>query len=125
MRDWDQYVRSRLSLPDLARDRESRIVMELASQLEDCYRDALARGMAEPDADAHARAQITTGRALQPRSERSIDRTFDRPSIVGRSASTSTHEKDEAGGSWPICGRTCAMRVVGSPLGPDLPWWRY
>jgi putative ABC transport system permease protein len=58
MRDWDQYVRTHLSLPDLASGRESRIVRELASQLEDFYREAVARGVTEADADAHARAQI-------------------------------------------------------------------
>jgi putative ABC transport system permease protein len=59
MRDWEQYVRSHLSLPELAREREFRIMRELASQLEDFYREAVARGMTESDADAHARAQIT------------------------------------------------------------------
>jgi hypothetical protein len=34
MRNWEQYVRSDLSLPDLARERESGIVRELASQRE-------------------------------------------------------------------------------------------
>ena len=59
MRDWGQYVRTHLSLPDLARERESRILRELSSQLEDFYREAVARGMTESDADAYARAQIT------------------------------------------------------------------
>lgn len=58
MRDWDQYVRGRLSLADVARDREARIVRELAAQLEDFCRDAIARGMSEPEADADARRQI-------------------------------------------------------------------
>jgi predicted permease len=59
VRDWEQYVRMHLSLPDLAPDRESRIQRELSSQLEDTYREAVARGMTESDADAHTRAQIT------------------------------------------------------------------
>ena len=59
MRDWEQYVRNHLSLPSLERERESRILRELASQLEDFYREGVARGMTEADADAHARAQIT------------------------------------------------------------------
>jgi putative ABC transport system permease protein len=58
MRDWTAFVRSRLSLPDLAPEREARIIRELAAQLEDFYRDARARGASEADADAHARAQI-------------------------------------------------------------------
>jgi predicted permease len=59
VRDWGRYVRAHLSLPDLVPERESRIVRELSSQLEDFYREGLARGMTEPDADAYARAQIT------------------------------------------------------------------
>jgi predicted permease len=59
MRDWEQYVRSHLSLPDLTGEREARIRRELAAQLEDFYREAIARGMTEPDADGHARAQIS------------------------------------------------------------------
>ena len=59
MRNWEQYVRTHLSLPELAREREARILRELSSQLEDFYREAIASGMAEADADAHARAQIT------------------------------------------------------------------
>jgi predicted permease len=59
MRDWEQYVRSHLSLPDLTHDREARIRRELAAQLEDFYREAIARGMTDADADTHARAQIT------------------------------------------------------------------
>jgi predicted permease len=59
MRDWEQYVRAHLSLPDLTREREARIRRELAVQLEDFYREAVARGMTESDADAQTRAQIT------------------------------------------------------------------
>src|SRR5688572_33443979 len=58
MRDWTAYVRAHLQLPALTRDREAHIIRELAAQLEDFYREALARGAAEPEADAHARAQI-------------------------------------------------------------------
>jgi putative ABC transport system permease protein len=58
MRDWTAFVRSRLPLPNLAPEREARIVRELAAQLEDFYRDARARGASETDADAHACAQI-------------------------------------------------------------------
>jgi putative ABC transport system permease protein len=58
MRDWTAFVRSRLSLPQLAAEREARIIRELAAQLEDFYRDARAHGASEADADAHACAQI-------------------------------------------------------------------
>ena len=51
-------MRSRLTLPDLAPEREARIVRELAAQLEDFYREALARGATEGEAEAHACAQV-------------------------------------------------------------------
>ena len=58
MRDWHAYVRERLALPDLTPERESRVARELAAQLEDFYHEARGRGLDEPAADAHARAQI-------------------------------------------------------------------
>ena len=58
MRDWRAFVRAHLSLADLTPEREARIVREIAAQLEDFYRDAVARGATDADADAHARAQI-------------------------------------------------------------------
>jgi hypothetical protein len=64
MRDWEVYVRTHLRLSKLTRERESRIVQELASQFEDFYREAVARGMTESDADAFARAQITDWTSL-------------------------------------------------------------
>ena len=63
MRDWTAYVRAHLSLPQLTPDREARIIREVAAQLEDFYRDALARGAADAGADAFARAisRLPTG----------------------------------------------------------------
>jgi putative ABC transport system permease protein len=58
VRDWTGFVRERLALPDLAPEREARIVRELAMQLEDFYRDALSHGAGEVEADAHACRQI-------------------------------------------------------------------
>jgi putative ABC transport system permease protein len=58
VRDWGAFVRARMSLDQLTPEREGRIVRELASQLEDFYRDALARGASEDVADAYARAQV-------------------------------------------------------------------
>jgi putative ABC transport system permease protein len=58
VRDWPAFVRERLRLPDLSPERESRIVRELAAQLEDFYREALASGASEAEADAHACRQI-------------------------------------------------------------------
>ena len=50
MPDWTAYVRSHLLLRGLRPDRETAIVEDLARQLEDAYRDALAAGMSEADA---------------------------------------------------------------------------
>jgi putative ABC transport system permease protein len=58
VRDWAAFVRTRLILPGLAPKREARIVRELAAQLEDFYRDALARGLSDADADAYACRQV-------------------------------------------------------------------
>jgi hypothetical protein len=59
MRDWNAYVKERLKLPDLTHAEAARIVRELAAQLEDFNRDALAAGLR----DADARAQPGCGLA--------------------------------------------------------------
>ena len=64
MRDWELYVRTHLRLRNLTREREARIVQELASQLEDFYGDAVGRGMSDSEADTFARAQITDWTSL-------------------------------------------------------------
>jgi predicted permease len=58
MRDWKQYVRERISLPRLKGLRETEIVEELAGQLEDCYREALAGGADEEAAMAAVERHI-------------------------------------------------------------------
>jgi putative ABC transport system permease protein len=58
VRDWTAFVRAHLSVPQLTAEREARVIRELAAQLEDFYRDALARGATEAEADAVARAQV-------------------------------------------------------------------
>ncbi len=58
MRDWTAFVRAHLSLPQLTPDREARIIREVAAQLEDFYRDAIARAATHAEADAFARAQV-------------------------------------------------------------------
>src|SRR5688572_10135120 len=96
MRDWEQYVRTHLSLPDLARERESRILRELASQLEDFYREAVARGMTESDADAHARAQITDWTGLEG-TLRGVDRPHVRSHIDRWSERIDDHAREKQG----------------------------
>lgn len=80
MRDWQAFVRSQLTLPALAPEREARIVRELAAQVEDFYREAFAGGMTETEADAHARAQITDWRAFARDLERA-DRAHHQPRV--------------------------------------------
>ena len=58
MREWTAFVRAHLSLPQLTPEREARIIREVAAQLEDFYRDAVARGATDAEADAFARAQV-------------------------------------------------------------------
>jgi putative ABC transport system permease protein len=91
VRNWRAFVCARLSLSDLTPQREERIVRELAAQLEDFYREALARGATEQEADAFACAQIENWDALaaelrragrthsRPRIERLTDRIADAP----------------------------------------------
>jgi putative ABC transport system permease protein len=58
VRDWHAFVRDRLHLPGLKPERESRIVRELAAQLEDFYQDARANGASDAEADAYAARQV-------------------------------------------------------------------
>jgi len=58
VRDWHAFVRERFRLPGLSPEREARVVRELAAQLEDFYREALAGGATETAADGHACRQI-------------------------------------------------------------------
>jgi putative ABC transport system permease protein len=54
MPDWTRLVRERLALRPLAGGREDSVVEEIAAQLEDAWRDALARGSSEEAARAEA-----------------------------------------------------------------------
>jgi putative ABC transport system permease protein len=58
MRDWRRYVKDHLVLSHLKRERAERIINELATQLEDCYNEALLRGATEDEADQCTMAQI-------------------------------------------------------------------
>ena len=83
MRDWQRFVRQHLRLPDLTPEREARIVRELAAQLEDFYRDAVAGGATEDDADAYARRQIDDWDRMA-RDVRDADRAHVRPALDRR-----------------------------------------
>jgi putative ABC transport system permease protein len=103
MRDWQAFVRARLQLPDLEPDREARIIREVASQLEDFYRDAIARGAGEDEADAHAGSQITDWTRLardvrradwphvRPRVDRLVNALEDRPTAMRGGAMVTAH----------------------------------
>src|SRR5262245_3987483 len=91
MRDWQAYVRERLHVADLTPEREARIVRELATQLQDFYRDAVARGASAEEADRYAQAQITDWTRMasdvrladrphrRPGADRLVDRIEARP----------------------------------------------
>ena len=64
MRDWRAYVRERLQLPALERLRDERIVEELAGQLEDLYRAAVARGVPADEAERQAIGSVADWEAL-------------------------------------------------------------
>ena len=93
MRDWNAYVRAHLSLPALTPAREAHIVRDLAAQLEDFYRDALARGVSDDEADAFARGQVrdwdrlardvasADRRHVRPRADRLTDATEHMPHL--------------------------------------------
>ncbi len=80
MRDWQAFVGTLLALPDLTPEREARIVREIAAQLEDFYRDALAHGAAPDVADAYARSQIADWKGLAD-DVRRADRGHRRPAV--------------------------------------------
>ncbi len=64
MREWIEYVRARLTLSGLRRERESEIVEDLARQLDEAYREARASGASEADARGRAEGHITDWNAL-------------------------------------------------------------
>src|SRR5436190_661524 len=80
MRDWTSFVRRQLNLTGLRPEREARIIRELATQLEDFYREALGRGATDIEADAHACRQISDWKRMS-RDLRLADRQHARPPI--------------------------------------------
>jgi len=58
MRDWKRFVEERLALPGLKEARERDLVEEVASQLEDLYLEAVARGRSEAAADELASSHV-------------------------------------------------------------------
>ncbi|MGD8727893.1 MAG: ABC transporter permease, partial [Gemmatimonadales bacterium] len=52
MPDWTEFLRRRLELPKMKGHRDERMIREIADHLEDLYRDALAGGATEAEAEA-------------------------------------------------------------------------
>jgi len=64
MSDWKTYVRERLPLTGLRPEHEQDVVDDLAGQLDEAYRDAIARGLNDQDATAEAKAHIADWASL-------------------------------------------------------------
>jgi putative ABC transport system permease protein len=95
MADWTAFVRARLRLDGLEPARETEILDDIAHQLDDAYREALATGISEAEARARAERHITDWDALagdlsssprlrQPAVARWSDRLDDRAIARGR-----------------------------------------
>ncbi len=59
MPDWKQYVQDRLPLSEMKCQLETTIIEEVASQLEECYLEAISRGVPEDEAATLAREHVT------------------------------------------------------------------
>jgi len=70
MPEWSDYIRRNLRVRGLRPDREAEIIEDLAQQLEDAYREALARGVARDEALALARQHVPDWDALSRELER-------------------------------------------------------
>jgi len=70
MPDWAAYIRGNLLLRGLRPEREAEIVEDLARQLEDAYREALAGGMTEAEALSATKRHITDWAGLRRELER-------------------------------------------------------
>jgi predicted permease len=64
MPDWAEFVRARLRLRNVRPEREAEIVEDLARQLDDAYREALANGVSELDARGAAEQHVSDWDAL-------------------------------------------------------------
>ena len=58
MRDWTEWVREQLRLPEMTGRRDVRIISELADHLEEIYREALAEGASDEEAEAVVRMRL-------------------------------------------------------------------
>ena len=96
MPDWNAYVRAHLRLHGVRPQHEQDVVDDLAGQLEDAYRDAIARGLSPTDAEAAAKDHVHDWASLSrdvASSRRLVATLTDRAEARASDAA--------AAGSWP------------------------
>src|SRR4051794_3119048 len=97
MPDWSAYVRAQLRLTSLREERQVEIIEDLARQLDDAYREALASGAAEADARRRAEQHVPDWNALSTQLSTS---TRERLSPIGRWQQASDEHHLDARGSF-------------------------
>ncbi|MGH9750125.1 MAG: ABC transporter permease [Candidatus Polarisedimenticolia bacterium] len=114
MPDWRAYVGERLPLPALRAEREAEIVEDLAQQLDEAYRAALARGASAADAEIAAQREIqdwdSLGRAISAsdtRHRRALDER-----VIDRLESATSAAADGA--------RPARLTLIASQFAADL-----
>lgn len=80
MRDWEDFVRGHLELPQLLPEREQRIVRELAAMLEDAAADARRAGLSPDEAETRMTSLIGDWTSLASDIQRA-DRPHRRPRL--------------------------------------------
>ena len=115
MRNWEAFVRERLQLPAHARSAKPASSGELAAQLEDFYREALARGASEAEADAHACAQVRDWQRLA-RDVARADRPNAQPRIERLSDTITGFAQTRGGGATVLANFLRDMRYAARQL---------
>ena len=123
MRDWTAFVRERLSLTELEAEREERIVREVATQLEDLFRDAVARGATEKEAE-----ELTVGHVRDWAHFASEVRQADRRHVrlpLDRFADRTQERAHVEGGWWHVASELMgdaaeAERIFSTLMGDDV-----
>ncbi|HEX5070880.1 MAG TPA: hypothetical protein VFV78_11760, partial [Vicinamibacterales bacterium] len=129
--EWAALVRQRLGLSGLTPEREAEIVEDLARQLDDAYREALAAGSAEADARAAAEGHIADWEGLardlarskrqrRPVTDQWRDRLNDRAVANGRRSSFAATVLQDIVYGWRVLVRgrgVTAVAVLSLALG--------
>ncbi len=98
MRDWRAYVREHLRLAEMKGHPQEEIVEEIAGQMEETYREALASGATEDRADAIAREHVDDWGELAEQIRRAKRRNI--PSSTDRQFEAVQGSLRERGGGW-------------------------